>query len=72
MKGLIGASLIGVSFSAAAQPAPGWYFGIEGFYVDTDDLDGSATIELPDTTSTVPNSCLLPIELLGVNLDALG
>ena len=72
VKGLIGASLIGVSFSVAAQPAPGWYMGIEGFYADTDDLDGSAEIQLPDTINSVPNSCLLPIEILGAQLEALG
>ncbi|TDU32728.1 thrombospondin type 3 repeat-containing protein [Panacagrimonas perspica] len=72
VKGLIGASLAGFSVSAMAQSSPGWYFGIEGFYADTKDLDGAATIKLPDSTTVSPNTCVLPIELLGVNLEALG
>jgi OmpA-OmpF porin, OOP family len=72
IKGLIGASLVGLSFSVSAQSAPGWYMGIEGFFSDVDDLDGTQTLTTPASGGPgSTNSCILPIDLLGTPV-ALG
>ncbi|MGQ0620977.1 MAG: thrombospondin type 3 repeat-containing protein [Panacagrimonas sp.] len=71
-KGLIGVGLAVFSVAAAAQSTPGWYFGIEGFYSDVDDIDGAATIRLPDDAEVSRNTCLLPLDLLGTSLSLLG
>jgi outer membrane protein OmpA-like peptidoglycan-associated protein/opacity protein-like surface antigen len=46
---------------------PGWYFGIQGFYSDVDDLDGDLKIVTPETTTGTPNDCLLTLRLLGLD-----
>ena len=66
VKSLIGVSLAGFSIAAQAQSAPGWYFGLEGFYSDVDDIDGTLTTTIPDVLSGSPNNCLLPLDLLGL------
>ncbi len=59
-------SLLGsLSFTAAAQSTPGWYMGLEGFYSDVDDIDGSLTLTTPTTGSVQNNNCIVPIDLLG-------
>ena len=67
LKGLVGFGLAAGSFAVSAQSSPGWYFGLEGFYSDVEDIDGTLTLTTPTTGSgAVPNGCLLPIDLLGV------
>ena len=61
---MVGVALTGLACGANAQSAPGWYFGLEGFYSELDDIDGTLTTIIPDTSA--PNTCLLPVDLLGL------
>ncbi|WP_420468328.1 OmpA family protein [Panacagrimonas sp.] len=67
---MIGVSMMGLSGVVAAQSQPGWYFGLEGFYSDVEDIDGTLNVTTPETGT--PNTCILPIDLLGLDLEALG
>ena len=67
LKGFVGIGLAAGSFAVSAQSSPGWYFGLEGFYSDVEEIDGTLTLTTPTTgAGAVPNACLLPIDLLGV------
>lgn len=65
-SGLVALAFGATSLSVAAQSAPGWYMGVEGFYSKVDDIDGTLTITTP--TTVIPgttNNCVLPVDLLG-------
>ncbi len=73
IKVLIGASLTGFSAMVSAQAAPGWYFGLEGFYSDVKDIDGTLKITAPNNVAPgATNSCILPIDLLGAPVQLPG
>jgi len=66
-----GAALI----APAAAYTPGWYFGVGLFQSQLDDADGTATIVTPGTPGNPGEAgvdCLIPVDLLGVNLGLLG
>lgn len=66
VQGLVGASLVSLSLNAVAQSSPGWYFGLEGVYSGVEDFDATLTTTIPDRITGSVNSCLLPINLLGL------
>ncbi|HEY0975686.1 MAG TPA: porin family protein, partial [Solimonas sp.] len=69
------AALGAASIPTASAYTPGWYFGVDLFLSQLNDGDGTATVITPGTPGNPGDpgvDCLLPIDLLGVNLGLLG
>lgn len=70
------AAALGAAFATSASAyTPGWYFGVDLFHSQVEDSDGTATIVTPGTPGNPGDpgvDCLIPVDLLGLDLGLLG